>query len=453
MFKTNSRRSGSHAHRVNPLATHSHDRSRRIMVPKPYPPVKRAHSSDQSGAFLLLKYFVCTCALALLAFVPYTTVETDRYPKDIWGITAEHLAESITSSVKVNQFPEQIELHVGNVEYDALVNYTIEPQLNKFVDKLLTKYKPDYAAVVAIKPETGNILAMSSFIRDGNSHENLALHSEFPAASLFKVITAVAVLDQGVATPKTKYKYNGKSTSLYKKNVLRHKDNKYTRTVELRQAFAVSNNTVFGKMGVFQLGGATLNDYASRFGFNKPLGADLAVGSSKTHIVNDDAWSIAETASGYTKSTTISPLHAAMVASTIVNDGVMPEPRIVNYAVMPNGPLLYLQKSNSHQVVSPDVAREMRKLMRATVRKGSAKKAFRGFFNGDYKNLDVGGKTGSLTGLNPKGRTEWFIAYGDSGKDKIAVATVIVNKKKWRVKPSYVVRKVIEEYFKDSATG
>ena len=95
----------------------------------------------------------------------------------------------------------------------------------------------------------------------------------------------------------------------------------------------------------------------------------------------------------------------------------------------------------------------MKVLMRATVRKGSARKSFKGFFRGNYKSLDVGGKTGSLTGLNPKGRTEWFVGYGDSGKEKIAVATVIVNKKKWRVKPAYLARKVIEEYFKPNASG
>ena len=88
--------------------------------------------------------------------------------------------------------------------------------------------------------------------------------------------------------------------------------------------------------------------------------------------------------------------------------------------------------------------------MRKTVTHGSARKRFRGFFRGRYADLDVGGKTGSLTGKNPKGRTEWFAGYGDSGTEQIAVAAVVVNKEKWQVKPSTLARKIIEEYFKNN---
>ena len=411
------------------------------------------HLPRQSLVSFVFRFLVCLSVVSVLVFYPYTTAETDRYSKNVWGVKAQHLADSITPKVRSNEFPQNVGLQVGEAEYEAIVNYTMQPELTNYVDGLLTRYKPDYAAVVAMKAETGDILLMTSFVRNQDEYQNLALHSEFPAASIFKIITAVAAIDQGIATPKTLYKYNGKKTSLYKKNVLRHKDNKWTQTVDLRQAFASSINTVFGKMGVFQVGGSTLNDYANQFGFNRPLSYDLQFAPSKTNFEHNNDWAVAETASGYTKSTTMSPLHAALVASAIVNNGIMPEPRIVKNAFLSHGPLLYNRKNSSTRVVSNEVANDMKVLMRATVRKGSARKSFKGFFRGDYKSLDVGGKTGSLTGLNPKGRTEWFVGYGDSGSEKIAVATVIVNKKKWRVKPAYLARKVIEEYFKPNASG
>ena len=126
------------------------------------------------------------------------------------------------------------------------------------------------------------------------------------------------------------------------------------------------------------------------------------------------------------------------------------EPRLVKDAHFLNGPMIYSSDEQLQQVLDAETAKDMRVLMRKTVQSGSARKRFRGFFKGSYADLDVGGKTGSLTGLNPKGRTEWFAGYGDSGENQIAVAAVVVNKKVWRVKPSYLARKIFEEYFKPS---
>lgn len=407
--------------------------------------------SQFSNTFL--KFGLTFVLLVGMLLYPHYPAETDKNYQNIWGVEKQHIAESISSSLIQNEYPENVVLSVGDKEMDVVLQYNIDPQFNEYVDELLLKYRPDFASVVAIDPKTGRLLAMSSYIRDGEPYGNLSVHSEFPAASLFKIITAAAALEQDLATPDTPYFYNGKNTSLYKSNVFKNKRNKWTRKASLSKAFAISINTVFGKLGIFHVGGPALNEYANQFGFNRGLDLDFRVPASISEFDMSDDWTIAEIASGYNRTTTISPVHAAMLASAVVNDGIVVNPQLIDIALDSNGLILYSATPSSFRAIEEKTAHDMRKLMRATVKNGSARKSFRGFFKGDNVKLDVGGKTGSITGTNPKGKTQWFAGYGDSGSSSLAVAAVVVNKEKWRVKPAYLARKVIEQYFKPEPTS
>ncbi len=398
-------------------------------------------------AFIAKTIFAGAVFLVFMLF-PDSALETSHDNEQIWGIEKHHLAESIADEVAANEYPSLVRIANDRYNFDAIVHYNIEPKFNIYIDDLIAKYGPDYAAVVALQPHTGRILAMSSFVRDNSLGHNLAVHSEFPAASIFKIITAAAAIDTGVAKPDTIYPYNGKTTSLYKSNVLRHKNNKWTRNTSLSRAFALSINTVFGRIGVFDVGAEKLRYYADRFGFNGPVPVDFSLAASKTRFRADDEWSIAEAASGYTRETTISPVHAAMLAAVIANDGVLIEPNLIDFAVDMSGPLIYKSEPTAVRILDEQTTEQLRVLMRATVKRGSARKHFQSFFRGAYSKIDVGGKTGSLTGNSPQGRTEWFVGYANSDTDKIAVAAVVVNKEKWRVKPARLARMVIEEYFR-----
>ena len=388
-------------------------------------------------------------------FYPFSIANSDKYPaENIWGIDRIHLATAISSPIlSSNEFPNEVSISANGNRYDAVLKYTTDEDLRTYIEGLLKRYKPDYAAVAVLDPATGKVLATASFVRDGEPVGNLAFHSGFPAASLFKIVTAAATLGEGKANPSTIYKYNGKNSSLYKKNVLRHVDNKWTRKVALKKAFAVSINTVFGRIGVFDVGADNLVDYAQNFGFNRNLATDVHIEPSQLLLSPGDQWAVAEVASGYTRAITVSPVHAAMLVSAVANEGVMVDPIFVETAFHANGPILYTSSPATATVVASETANDLKVLMRETIKRGSARKSFRKFFTGSYKDLDVGGKTGSLTGYDPKGRTEWFAGYADSGIDKIAVAAVVVNKEKWRVKPAYLARKVFEEYFKPESSN
>ena len=209
-------------------------------------------------------------------------------------------------------------------------------------------------------------------------------------------------------------------------------------------------NTVFGKLGVFIVGPSELKSYAERFGFNRKLASDIPVQEGRAEI-SEDPWEIAETASGFTKHNTMSPLQGALIAAAIANEGKLMEPYIVSNLKNEKGEIVFTGGPRlSQTVINADAASEMKVLMGETVSSGTSRGAFRGFKRGQFGDVEVGGKTGSLTGNDPEGKYDWFVGYGIAGKNRLAIASLVISKEYWKVKSSYLARKAIEHYFGES---
>ena len=166
----------------------------------------------------------------------------------------------------------------------------------------------------------------------------------------------------------------------------------------------------------------------------------------------DTKFEIAEAASGYTRDITLSPIHAAQMAAIIANDGKLVTPFMVQSVSDKNGKLFYKNKpeSSETQIISSKAAKDLRSLMRETTRIGSARTSFKGLNRYKvYKDMEIGGKTGSLTGFSPKGRHDWFVGYAKKDGHQVAYASLIINKEKWYVRSSYVARQFIYHYFTD----
>ncbi len=387
---------------------------------------------------------------ALIAPIQLAAVRYDR--EDLFGIHSAVIADLLSARARKNEFPTQLQLSFEDGKRDIDVHYSFMPHMQQALQDLYQHYRPDYATFVAMDVDSGAVVAMMNYIKDESDLGNLALRANYPAASVFKIVTAAAALDHGKATADTIVPYNGRRSTLYKSQVLRHRDGKWTRRPTLRTAFAESINPVFGRIGVFDLGAPLLNDYAKRFGFNTDLSYDLQIPIS-TSQPSDDTWEIAETASGYTERNTLSPLHGAMIASTAINDGRMRLPYVVAKMTGKNGVMLYAAEPREEVVMQPSAAQEMRLLMQETVTRGSARNAFRKFYRGPLADIEVGGKTGSLTGWSPEGRHDWFVGYASLYDHKIAFAALTINKKYWTVKSSFVARKAIEAYFSEQTSS
>lgn len=351
-----------------------------------------------------------------------------------------------------NEFPAEYEFEIDGEVKTLKVQYTLQDHAQSLIQKLLRQYQPDYAAFVAIDAKTGRIISLASHSRVQSEIGNLALRATFPAASIFKIVTASAAIDLNKARPETIVPFNGGLYTLYKKNLENNKINRWTHKMTMREAFARSVNMFFGKLGLYHVGPQNLYMYAERFLFNKDIPTDIPVQASYARFNLDDPWSVVSAASGFTHDNTLSPLHGALIAAAIANDGVMMAPYLVE-SLTPLDSEEPLYKSSEQQasiVVEPHSAKELRKLFYETIRSGTSRKSFRRTARRPaFGDVEFGGKTGSLTGKDPEGKCDWFVGYARYRDERIAVAALTVNEKKWRVKSSMLASLFFEGYLKE----
>lgn len=366
-------------------------------------------------------------------------------------LTKEDIAQTVGPEIAANRYPDHAKFEVGAIPFVGKIEYGFEPEAQEYIEKVLSQYRPDYGVFVAMDAKTGRIIALAS--RSQNpvvQSENLALRATFPAASIFKVVTAGAVLDTEKVRPDTRIAYNGANHTLYRRNVVDTKENRWTRRITIREAFGSSVNTVFGKLGLFYAGPDTLRNYAEKFHFNLPIRADIPVQTGYSRFTADDPWSVVSAASGFTQDNTMSPVHGAMIAAAVANNGVMMEPYVVESVVDQSGqPIYRAAPRRTATVVGPETARQLRELFEQTILTGTSRKSFRtAVRKRRFENVEFGGKTGSLTGLNPRGKCDWFVGYALFGDNRVAVAALTVNEEKWRVKSSTLAQMFLTQYIR-----
>ncbi|HVK60593.1 MAG TPA: penicillin-binding transpeptidase domain-containing protein [Bdellovibrionales bacterium] len=383
------------------------------------------------------------------------SIDGDGVFQGPFAINKELLSAQIGAAVAQNTFPVEFDLSLDGGTKKTSVEYSLDEKSQQFMEKTVGQYRPDYAAFVAIDARTGKILTMVSYSAVNGALSNLALQATFPAASLFKVVTASAAIDLHKAEASTVVPFNGANHTLYKSNVMDTKFNRWTRHMTMREAFARSVNTFFGKLGLFIVGPENLKTYAERFQFNHQIRADIPVQMGEAKFSMNDPWSVVSAASGFTRDNTMSPLQGAMMAAAISNDGVMMEPYLIESLKDENGLVMYeASPKQASVVVDREAAEELRELFSATVHSGTSRKSFRQTVRkASFDEVEFGGKTGSLTGLNPAGKCDWFIGYARYGGERVAVAALTVNEKKWRVKSATLASLFFTQYLKSALSS
>lgn len=349
-----------------------------------------------------------------------------------------------SNQLKLDYLP----LQSGDKSYQ--VKFTLDRELQEKIEDVYDRYAPDYAAFVAMDPETGKILALVDYSSQG--HEgNLALKASFPAASIFKVVTSAAALDEGKIRPNALFPVNGRYGTLYKSN-LRDYVNRWTRFISIEEAFAKSVNTVFGKIAMSRVGPSALQKYANGFGFNQRIDFELPLEMGSALIPTDE-FGLAESGSGYTQRQTLNPIQGAMIAASVINGGRMVMPHLVESMTTGDGSKVYEMEDGGmlFHPMDQDTAKSLSMIMENTVTRGTARKEYRDYNHHPVlSKLFIGAKTGSLSGTAPAGRYDWFVGFAQSSsnpKKKIAFASMIVNRKYWKVKASHVAREAIIAHF------
>ena len=189
---------------------------------------------------------------------------------------------------------------------------------------------------------------------------------------------------------------------------------------------------------------------AERFQLGKDIPFELPLEQDAVLVPEaDDQFGIAEAASGYTRHNTLNPLHGALIAAAVANDGVMMEPSIVNRALSKDGKLDYtFQPKPLAVILEKTTTDELSLMMHRTIVMGTSHRAFRNVSNSVALNeVYIAGKTGTLNGWSPPGRYDWFVGFGERDGAKIAVAALCIHGSRHGIKASQVARAAFETYF------
>jgi len=303
-------------------------------------------------------------------------------------------------------------------------------------------------AMVVLEPDSGRVKTMVGY----DKHDpalNTCLDSDIPAASVFKIVTAAAAIDTFDFSPETVFLFNGAKHTLYKRQLL-EKKNRYTNRITLSQSFAQSVNPVFGKLGTHHLGKENLEKYSRAFGFNQLFEFELPLGLSRFEV-SDDPYHWAELACGFNRSTTISPLHGALMAATIANAGQLVEPTVIDRVTDAQGRVVYSHLAKKlDRIITPDTSAALERMMAATIRSGTCRKVFRGYRRDKVlSRLAIGGKSGSISNRTHDTRYDWFVGYAEekAGTGKIAVAVLVGHEEYIGLRAAYYARLAIKRYF------
>jgi cell division protein FtsI/penicillin-binding protein 2 len=348
-------------------------------------------------------------------------------------------------------WPEKI-----NIENRQLkVEYSFHDGLMNYAKNLLKQYRSDYTTITIIDNETGKVLAAVGYEGKSNRFDkNLVLSTTHPSASLIKIVTTAELLTNSQVRKDTTFDFRGRSTTLFKYQLKDSMSNRWDKTQTFETAFAKSNNVIFGKAAIKNSSSDAIVRMAEGFGFNQPLMREFSFLRSEIHQAKD-SYELAELASGYNVDTVISPIHAAAMASVVANDGVFKTPKIISKLVdAKTGENLWPeQAAPEKRAISLETSKEMQDMMAMTIDGGTARRSFRKMNNGFRDILEIGGKTGSITGGTPFGKRDWFAAYAiprDKTQGKgISISVMNVNVKRWHVKSSMLAKSMIEYYYKN----
>ncbi len=311
------------------------------------------------------------------------------------------------------------------------IRLTVSAELSSYISQQFPKGKE--GAVVLMNYKTGEILGMVSkpdydpqavqsrrtdADDSGSAYLNRCLQGQYTPGSVFKVVTLAAALENLPGVAKRTFTCTGPrmfgDSQVTCFGHIKHGD------MNLMQAFAQSCNVTFAALA-YEMQQNVLRAKAETMGFNFNFKfRDLVLYQS---TIPDDIPSVGElawTGVGQGK-LLVTPLHMAMITSSIANGGMMREPQLIQQVIGAGGvPKLRAPAGNFARVMREDTAAAMQQYMRRAVESGTATQS-------KVKGYTVCGKTGSAETSNDKRKQTdaWYVGYIQEADAPFAIAIVI----------------------------
>lgn len=322
-------------------------------------------------------------------------------------------------------------VEANNDGFNYSIKLTLDYHIQHIVEEIM-KNNGVNGAVVVMDIRTGEILAMAShphFEQDNikkyiNSNgEELINKAIWPydLGSVFKIVVAAAAIESGKVDLDQKYICEGSiavgnnviNCSTYES----HKD----REISIDEAFALSCNTAFVKIGI-ELGADAILNMAKKLGLGEKQCFELLEEKSG-YIPKPEEDGIGNISIGQGK-IQVTPLQVTAMMSTIANNGIRYNSRLVDEMINEDGATIKkIERGHPEIVLSPTTAYRLKKMLRDVTTIGTGKQADIGTELGGSS-----GKTGTAeTGIdNGKIIHGWFTGFIPSNDPQYAI-TVFIN--------------------------
>lgn len=369
--------------------------------------------------------------------------------------------------IEVNALGREIRLLQENPPIKGKdITLSIDLNLQKEAEKAFGERA---GALVALRPDTGEILGLISkpsfdpnlFTR-GISHEkwtaiikdkknpmlNRALQSQYPPASIFKIVTAIAGLEEGVINPDIKVDCRGGiHYGKWRFGCWRKQGH---GVVSLHRAIVESCDVYFYEVGK-RLGIDKIYDYATSLGLGKKTGIEL--GKERQGLIPNTNWKLenkklswflgdtfnAAIGQGYVA---VTPIQLALMTSTVANGGNVLKPTLLKDA-----PPIISGKVHIRPETLELVKRGLFGVVNEPSGTGWASKSVL---------TNIAGKTGTAQVVSLKGGHQyisekfrdhaWFVAFAPVEKPEIALAVFVEHGGHGGVAAAPIAKIAIEEY-------
>ncbi|MEV4755510.1 penicillin-binding protein 2 [Micromonospora sp. NPDC049559] len=320
---------------------------------------------------------------------------------------------------------------------ELTIDRDLQYEVQRILSQTMRKDTGSVGAAVVIDVRNGEVLAQASHptynaADPGDSaptdREDAATSFVVDPGSVHKAITFAAALQEGVVRPDTTVPVRPPGGGGYALPTVRKGDQTFTDThsapagarMSLPGILAYSSNVGTIKIGD-ALGKEKLYEYQRKFGLGQATGEGLP-GEASGQLLAPDGWSGSSYGSvpiGHSVAAT--PLQMAAAYAAIANNGTWVQPHLIRATIGPDGKRTDAPAPRSHEVVSPEVAAELRTMLEAVVTVPDAtglKAAIPGY--------RVAGKTGTgsrvVDGKYAPGEVASFIGMAPADNPRYVVA-------------------------------
>ncbi len=325
---------------------------------------------------------------------------------------------------------------------------TLDVKLQDACYKALGDYD---GSIIIMEATSGNVLSMVSK-PDYNPNDiskiwndikaddngvllNRATQGLYPPGSVFKLFT----LGEYIASHSSSYKdflYTCEGSVSFTDFTMRCSNKKAHGELNLKSAFANSCNCAFINIGS-NIDLDSFKNYCNEKLFNSDLPIDIAYKKSIYTLQNTDSKFLrCQTVIGQGE-TLVTPIHMCMVMSSIVNDGILMQPRFVEKVVDKNGNTVKtINTSDYVELYTTEETQILKEYLREVVNSGTA-------YRLKNENMDIYGKTGTAQ-ISSTGKADsWFVGGIESKDGKKYALAVVVENINDNTAPSVVVTKEI----------